>query len=170
MADLRDLMRDAYAWKNNATRRAAKEIMNGLAEAGPNWSGEFQDSWVAHAPSGGSGSGSYPYSLSDIPTLPTTKKQVERKTQFIIENIAYHAPIALDLVDLPKEAFIFPGQGPQGDIVERGQRPDTGKRGEIEPGRGDSRSTAPLFWYQLFIKGGKMQKALERGVKLAKPE
>jgi hypothetical protein len=170
MADLRDLMRDAYAWKNNATRRAAKEIMNGLAEAGPNWSGEFQDSWVAHSASGGSGGGSYPYALSDIPALPTTKKQVERKTQFIIENVAPHAAIALDLVDLPREAFVFPGQGPQGDIVARGTRPDTGKRGEVESGKGDARSTAPLFWYQLFIRGGKMQKALERGVKLAKPE
>ena len=80
MATLRDLERDAYAWVNSAARNAAKEIMNGLAEAGPNWSGEFQDSWVAHAPGAGSGSGAYPYTLSDIPKLPPTKKEAARKT------------------------------------------------------------------------------------------
>lgn len=170
MADLRDLMRDAYSWKNNTARQAAKEIMNGLAEAGPEWSGEFKDSWVAHAPSGGSGGGAYPYGLQDIPKLPATKKEVQRKTKFIIENVASHAEIALDLVDVPVEEFKFPGQGPQGEVVARGTRPENGKRGEVDPGGGDRRSTAPLFWYQTFAKGGKMQKALERGVRLAKPE
>lgn len=170
MATLRDLERDAYAWVNSAARNAAKEIMNGLAEAGPNWSGEFQDSWVAHAPGAGSGSGAYPYALSDIPKLPPTKKEAARKTKFVIENIADHAPIAMDLVDVPREDFRFPGRGPQGDIVARGDRPDNGKRGEVTPGRGNARSTAPLDWYPLFTQGGKMQKALERGVRLAKVE
>ena len=118
------LMRDAYAWVNSTARNAAKEIMNGLAEAGPDWSGEFKDSWVAHAPSGGSGGGSYPYTLSDIPTLPATKAEAQRKTKFIIENVARHAPIALDLVDVPRQEFRYPGYGPQGDIVSRGQRPE----------------------------------------------
>ena len=163
------LMRDAYAWVNSTARNAAKEIMNGLAEAGPDWSGEFKDSWVAHAPSGGSGGGSYPYTLSDIPTLPATKAEAQRKTKFIIENVARHAPIALDLVDVPRQEFRYPGYGPQGDIVSRGQRPEVGKRGEVS-GSGIARSTAPLDWYPLFAQGGKIQKALERGVRLAKPE
>lgn len=169
MATLRDLERDAYAWVNNAARNAAKEIMNGLAEAGPDWGGEFKDSWIAHSPSGGSGSGAYPYALTDIPTLPPTKAEAQRKTKFIIENVAKHAPIALDLVDVPREQFRYPGYGPQGDVVSRGERPESGKRGEVS-GSGNARSTAPLDWYPLFIRGGKMQKALERGVRLAKPE
>lgn len=170
MATLRDLERDAYAWVNSAARNAAKEIMNDLAEAGPEWSGEFKDSWVAHAPGGGSGGGAYPYGLRDIPKLPATKREAQRKTKFIIENVADHAAIAMDLVDVPREEFQFPGQGPQGEIVARGTRPDNGKRGEVNAGGGNARSTAPLFWYQTFTQGGKMQKALERGVRLAKPE
>lgn len=170
MASLeQQLMRDAYAWVNSTARNAAKEIMNGLAEAGPEWSGEFKDSWVAHAPGAGSGGGAYPYTLSDIPVLPATKAEAQRKTKFIIENIAKHAPIAMDLVDVPREEFRYPGYGPQGDVVARGQRPEVGRRGEVS-GSGNSRSTAPLDWYPLFVQGGKMQKALERGVRLAKPE
>lgn len=169
MATLRDLTRDAYAWVNSASRNAAKEIMNGLAEAGPDWGGEFKDSWVAHAASGGSSRGAYPYSLSDIPKLPLTRREVERKTKFIITNIAPHAAIALDLVDVPRDQFVYPGYGPQGDVVARGSRPENGRRGEVS-GTGNSRSTAPLDWYPTFAEGGKMQKALERGVKLAKPE
>jgi hypothetical protein len=169
MTVLRDLERDAYNWANNLARSAAKEIMNGLADAGPNWSGEFQDSWVASAASGGSSGGAYPYTLSDIPKLPATKRETQRVTKFVIQNLAPHAAIALDLVDVPREQFRYPGFSPQGDVVARGNRPENGKRGAIEPGTGNARSTAPLDWYPLFADGGKMQKALERGVRLAKP-
>ena len=168
--NLENLMRDAYSWVNSGARNAAKEIMNDLAEAGPEWGGEFKDSWAAHAPSGGSGGGTYPYTLRSIPQLPATKKEAERKTKFIIENMAPHAAIAMDLVDVPQDSFRYPGYGPSGDIVARGSRPENGKRGDVSSGRGNSRSTAPLFWYQTFVNGGKMQKALERGVRLAKPE
>lgn len=170
MAKLRDLERDAYAWVNDCARQSAKQIMNDLAEAGPNWTGEFQDSWVTSTPSAGSGSGAYPYSLSAVPKLAPTKKEAKRRIKYIIQNVAKHAAIALDLVDVPREQFSYPGSGPQGEIVSRGTRPEEGKRGEVIRGKGDARSTAPLFWYQTYVKGGKMQKALERGVRLAKPE
>ena len=167
MANLTDLERDAYNWVNNMARNAAKEIMNGLADAGPEWSGEFKDSWVADAPGGGSATGSYPYSLSQIPRLPATKREVKRKTKFIIYNSAPHAPIALDLVDVPAGEFEQVGY-PRGEVVARGTRPASGKRGEVS-GTGNATSTAPLDWYPLFAEGGKMQKALERGVRLAPP-
>jgi hypothetical protein len=167
MASLRDLERDAYNWANNLARSAAKEIMNGLADAGPNWSGEFQDSWVADAPGAGAGSGTYPYSLNDIPKLPATKREAARKTKFILYNSAPHAAIAMDLVDVPVGDFKQVGY-PRGEVVARGSRPANGKRGEVS-GRGNASSTAPLDWYPLFVQGGKMQKALERGVRLAPP-
>ena len=165
----RDLLRDAYAWVNSAARNSAKEIMNGLADAGPEWGGEFKDSWIAHSPSAGSKEGSYPYTLNDVPRLSATKKEATRVTKFIIENVAKHAPIALDLVDVPREQFRNPGYGPQGEVVATGGRPERGKRGDVT-GEGNSSSTAPLDWYPLFAEGGKMQKALERGIRLAKPE
>lgn len=167
MASLeKDLLRDAYKWVNSASRNAAKEIMNGLAEAGPEWSGELKDSWVADSPAVGSVSGTYPYTLRDVPRLPETKREAQRRTKFVIENTAPHAAIALDLVDVPREEFKYPGYGPKGDVVARGGRPDVGKRGEVS-GPGSSTSTAPLDWYTTFVKAGKMQKALERGVRLA---
>jgi len=168
MARLTDIERDAYTWLNNIARSAAKEIMNGLAEAGPAWSGEFRDSWVAYAASGGAGSGEYPYKLSDIPKLPATKREAQRVTKFTIENVAPHRLVALDITDVPREEFTYPGKPPIGDVVARGTRPDRGKRGDVT-GSGNATSTAPLDWYPLFVQGGKMQKALERGVRLVKP-
>lgn len=165
----RDLLRDAYNYVNNGARRATVEIMNGLAEAGPEWSGEFKDSWVAHSPAGGSAGGEYPYKMSNVPELPATKKEVQRKTKFIIENVAEHAAIALDQKAVSRDQFINPGFEPQGDVVATGSRPEQGKRGDVS-GKGSARSTAPLDWYPTFAQGGKMQKALERGVRLAKPE
>lgn len=167
MASLRDLEKDAYTMVNNWARSAAKEIMNGLADAGPEWSGDFKNSWIADAPGGGAGYGSYPYSLNDIPKLPATKKEAERKTKFIIYNSAPHAAIAMDLVDVAAENFKQAGY-PRGEVVARGKRPAAGKRGEVS-GKGNATSTAPLDWYPLFVQGGKMQKALERGVRLAPP-
>lgn len=167
MAKLTDLERDAYNWANNLARNAAKEIMNGLADTGPEWSGEFKDSWVADAPGAGTGTGSYPYSLNQIPKLPATKREANRKTKFVIYNSAPHAPIAMDLVDVAASEFRQVGY-PRGEVVARGGRPDSGKRGEVS-GKGNSTSTAPLDWYPLFVEGGKMQKALERGVRLAPP-
>lgn len=169
MATEKDLLRDAYKWINDSARKATREIMNGVAEAGPEWTGEFKDSWVASTPSGTTGSGTYPYSLSDIPELSLTKRDVIRKTKYTIYNVAPHAPIAMDLVDVPRDNFKSPGTPPKGDIVARGTRPDSGKRGDVLSGKGDAASTAPLNWYPLFARGGKMQKALIRGVRLAKP-
>jgi hypothetical protein len=168
MAKLTDLEKDAYNWVNNLARNSAKEIMNGLAEAGPEWSGDFKDSWIADAAGAGTGGGGgYPYSLKEIPRLPATKREVERRTKFVIYNSAPHAAIAMDLVDVPAKDFKKVGY-PRGEIVAKGSRPATGKRGEVS-GKGNSTSTAPLDWYPLFVQGGKMQKALERGVRSAPP-
>jgi len=166
---LKALTRDAYAWVNDCARKATKEIMNGLAEAGPEWSGEFKDSWVAHTALGDVGVGEYPYTLRAVPRLPATRREAMRRIKYTIENTAPHAAIAMDLVDVPREDFRSPGFGPQGDVVARGGRPDKGRRGDVS-GKGQSTSTAPLDWYPLYAKGGKMQKALIRGVDLAKPD
>lgn len=171
MASLeRALTRDAYNWINGLARNAAKEIMNDLAEAGPEWSGTFKDSWVADAPTGGTSGGVYPYSLADIPKLPATKRDAERKVKYIIGNTAEHAAIAMDLEVVPRQEFIYPGYPPKGDVVARGKRPEQGKRGDLSAGSGNATSTAPLDWFTTFVGGGKMQKALERGVRLAKPQ
>jgi len=153
--DLRELV-------NLVARSAAVELMNGLAEAGPEWSGEFQDSWVA-IPIGkgasGSTGGGYPYTLDDVPRLSTSIKETARAKKFEIANTTSYAAYALDL----KEG-VFRGKGnPAGEIVATGSRPVPGLRGDVS-GSGGARSTAPLDWYSTYLNGGEAQKALGRGV------
>jgi hypothetical protein len=168
MAALSQLERDLRTKLNKSVRTVARNIMNDLAEAGPVWGGEFRDSWEAYAPGVGAAiPGQYPYTLSDIPELPVTKREMERVTKLIIGNRASYALVAMDLV-APSEGFRYPGYEPEGDVVFRGTRPDGGRRGDVGPklrGGSDNRSTAPLDWYTTYAQGGKMQKALERGVK-----
>tara|TARA_R100000951_G_scaffold22868_1_gene18850 strand:- start:4286 stop:4810 length:525 start_codon:yes stop_codon:yes gene_type:complete len=161
--DVARLAKDLRELVNLATRHAAVEIMNDLADAGPEWSGEFQDSWVAvPVGTGASGStgGGYPYSLKDVPVLSTSIKETARVKKFTIENTKPYADYALDL----KEGFFRADDEPAGEVVAQGTRPKPGFRGDLTPGKGTNRSTAPLDWYSNYLNGGEMTKALERGV------
>ena len=165
MPKLSQIEADLRRKTNKTVRTVARNIMNDLGQAGPVWGGEFRDSWVARSAASGEAIPSqYPYKLSDIPDLPLTKREMERVTKFVIENEAPYAAVALDL-KAPKEPFKNPGYGPEGDVVSRGVRPEGGRRGEIGRGRGNNRSTAPLDWYTTYVRGGKMRKATEKGVK-----
>ena len=148
-------------------RIVTRNVMNDLAEAGPVWTGEFRDSWVATSMgTGGTGTGgSYPYQLKDVPELPVTKRETNRKTKITIGNLAKHALIAMDKKESDYE---YPGQEPEGDIVLRGTR-RSGIRGDIgtkEKDGGDNRATAPLDWLPTYIRGGKFQRSIARGIKL----
>tara|TARA_B100000131_G_C17815349_1_gene491431 strand:- start:83 stop:634 length:552 start_codon:yes stop_codon:yes gene_type:complete len=152
---------------NAITRSAAKEVMNGLAEAGPVWSGEFRDSWKAKLLGSNAigATGGYPYSLKNIPKIPLTVKQLKRTYQIQIFNTAPHALIAMD-----KEPgnFVYPGFEPLKPIHARGIRNVTGLRGDIEAGTGNNRSTAPLDWYENYKKGGQFKRRVNKGVALAR--
>ena len=150
---------------NEVARVAAVNIMNDLAEAGPEWSGKFQDSWIAipvgKAASGSTGGG-YPYRLDDVPKLSTSIKETARVKKFEIVNTQPYAEYALDL----KEGK-FRGIGsPAGEVVATGSRPVPGRRGEVS-GTGGAKSTAPLDWYTSYLNGGGMAKALQDGVTFA---
>ena len=163
--DVRNLPKDLRELVNLASRSAAVEIMNDLAEAGPEWTGEFQDSWIAiPVGTGASGStgGGYPYTLDDVPRLSTSIKETARAKKFEIVNTQPYAAYALDL-----EEGVFRGKGnPAGDVVATGSRPVPGRRGDVS-GEGSARSTAPLDWYSTYLNGGEAQKALGRGVAFA---
>tara|TARA_Y100001963_G_scaffold120611_1_gene168600 strand:+ start:45 stop:593 length:549 start_codon:yes stop_codon:yes gene_type:complete len=152
---------------NKTLRTVTRNVMNDLAEAGPVWTGEFRDSWIATSMgTGGTGTGgSYPYQLKDVPELPITKKEQNRKSKIVISNLADHAAIAMDLEESDYE---YPGQEPEGDIVFRGTR-QSGIRGDIGPKEkdgGDNRATAPLHWFTTYIQGGKFKNAIARGIRL----
>jgi hypothetical protein len=163
---------------NRVAREATKEVMNGLAEEGPVWSGRFRDSWVAEGKGSktkGGKVGSYPYSLWNVPKLSITLKELNRAKRIEIRNTTTYAAIAMD-----KEPGIFQIKNKQGSFItnptpvknksgylQRGTRV-SGLRGDIEGGSGNNRSTAPLDWYKNFISGGKYTQALERGIRLAR--
>ena len=168
--DVRNLALDALEAINEATRHVAVEIMNDLGELGPAYSGEFRDSWVA-VPVGqgasGRAGGEYPYQLSDVPKLSLSRREVARAKKFVIENTQPYAEYALDL----KEGKFYPPDefGPIKDPGPEGtgsRAPGLTRRGEVTPGEGEAKSTAKLDWYTDYAGGGRMQKALERGVKL----
>jgi len=152
---------------NAMTRSAAKEVMNGLAEAGPVWSGEFRDSWKAMV-AGGTAmgqAGGYPYSLANVPKLPITIKQLKKTYQIQIFNTAPHAAIAMDK---KPGIFVYPGFEPLKPIHKRGIRNVTGLRGDIQSGAGNNRSTAPLDWYETYKKGGQFKRRVNKGIALAR--
>ena len=160
--EIKNLPKDLRELVNLVARSAAVEIMNDLAEAGPEWSGEFQDSWVAiPVGKGASGStgGGYPYTLNDVPKLSTSIKETARAKKFEIANTQPYAAIALDL-----EPGSFKKIGrPAGNVVASGVRQNQ-IRGDIISGDGNNESTAPLDWYSTYLNGGEAKKALGRGV------
>ena len=87
--------------KLNATARSvAVQIMNDLAEAGPEWSGEFKNSWQAVPLGEGSKigkSGSFPYKIGNIPRLSTKKEEIRRANKLQIINTSKWAKYALDI-------------------------------------------------------------------------
>ena len=162
--------------KVNATARSvAVQIMNDLAKAGPEWSGEFKNSWEAVALGEGSKigkSGSFPYKIGNIPRLSTKKEEIRRANKLQIINTSKWAKYALDIEEGRFTPPNFPRKErprhPKGEVVKTGKRdPDSlTLRGQISGGDGGARITAPLFWYNKYLDGGGLQKSVEAGVKL----
>lgn len=160
------LGRDLRRKIQSAARHSAAEIMNDLAEAGPNWSGRFKDSWVADAPGTAVGKkANYPYKISDVAKLKDTKAAVAKEIKLFVYNTTSYALIAQDL----KEGKFFAKGEPKGTIVKEGKRRTNvnglGIRGDVS-GEGNSRSTAPLDWFLTYVDGGGLQKSIANGVKI----
>ena len=165
--ELKKMSRALLEQVNEAAREATVRVMNDLAEKGPEWSGDFKNSWMAiPAGKGASGStgGEYPYTLDDVPKLSTNLAEMRRVTKFRIENRQPYAPYALDL-----EEGVFRGDRksnfPIGKVVAKGSRPTPGKRGNVKGGMGEATSTAEKDWYRNYLKGGAMKKAIVEGVR-----
>jgi hypothetical protein len=159
----------------NALRNAAKEVVNDLAAASPDWSGEFKENWfveTADGKRGRPGGEGGKYSLFNIPQLKaqgrnakgqfTAAKPISAgKVELFIGNSSPYAQEAMDLIP---GKFFYPGFEPQGNVVARGKRQDD-IRGKIGQGRGNNRSTAPLDWYTTYMEGGAFTAAFNKGAK-----
>ena len=167
--NFKNLITDVQNLVSNSTRTAAVEIMNGLVEAGPGYSGQFSSAWYAvepgQSPGGARSSGTalYKYDLRNVP-----KTKFKSGTYYEIVNGTSYAAQALDL-----EEGVFRTQydskgnilDPVKDPVSVGTR--TGpKRGQVSSGAGFAVSTAPLDWYVTYTNGGAMQKDLGNGAKI----
>ena len=171
--DVSNIGRDIQDLVSRVAREAAVNIMNDLAEAGPVWSGKFQDSWVAIASNGTQGApGAYPYSINNVPELKLSLAQARsailpKGRTYTIENTQPYAGYALDLDTNGQYKGIGFSGSPEGRIVAQGTR-NSGKRGDVTTdASGKAISTAPVDWYTTYINGGEMAKALELGVKEA---
>jgi len=161
-------------------RNAAVEIVNGLVEAGPAWSGEFSRSWHVTAPGeapprgGRGGDGIYEYSYRNF-QLNKFEKALNnggRSIKFEIVNTAPHANIA---IDAEEGTFYQIGQ-PLKPQIEGGRRP--GDRDGQEPhlryqigalGYGEEASssiTAPQDWFETYVRSV-MQSDLARGFRFS---
>lgn len=158
--NFKNLRLDARRKIQAAARQAAVEIMNDLAEKGPDWSGNFKNSWVADALGTGIGKkSSYPYSISDVPKLKDTIAATEKDTKYKIFNSSPYALYAMDLV----EGEFFQPTPPPSDAREGSRR--SGIRGDIGSGEGNF-STAELDWFLNYIDGGGLEKSLANGVRI----
>ena len=166
--DARRLTDDIIDDINNGMRGAALDIINELAELGPNWDGNFIDEWIA-IPLGkgasGEGGGVYPYKIDDIPTLAIDKKEAGRVKVFEIVNKSDYAPYALDLVQGRFSPHFAVKRTPNKAPVETGKRDNTREtfRGELTSEPGQGQSTAELDWYNTYTGGGGIGKNMQTG-------
>ena len=151
---------------STAVRQVAVEIMNDLAKAGPHWSGNFRNSWVADSPgyggSLGGSRGTYPYKLQDVAKY----KGKSAVSSLRITNTSVYALYAMDL----KEGVFWPKGTRKGAIYDSGARrtllnAKEGIRGDVGGSEGFAISTAPKDWFITYLDGGGLRKSVKDGIR-----
>ena len=165
-----------YRRINKSARTAAKNVMNDLAERGPEYSGIFKDSWRARViGSGQQRESQYPYSVLDVPQLVPNKAtafdlRVRGIPKLEIYNTQPYQEYALDLKRGKFRPDMFSnGQPipPIGRVVKKGGRGNNLTfRGEFANSSGIGKSTARPNWFRTYIKGSKFRSSIEKGVRL----
>jgi hypothetical protein len=157
--DIRFIVKDLEEATKTAAQSAAVEIMNGLAKAGPAYTGKFSSAWYA-VPQGGSAGGPraanqiYKYDKRNVP-----KARFVEGTWYEIKNGSSYAAEAMDLVPYTPDQFTRTKTVKKQEFGERAQG---GRRGELS-GEGRNTSTAPLDWWSRYNAAGNLQADLARG-------
>ena len=150
-------------------REAAEQTVKELQEAGPVWSGEFANSWVIETSGGSKSSGSGAKTAPQPvvgPLLSGAELYRKPEVKYTIYNVARHAGVA---IDYEQGIFFRPKDFPEplqeslnSGMVEHGAR-RANIRGNLDKsGKGNTR-TAPLDWYDTYLKGG----GIDRTIKVA---
>lgn len=152
-------------------KNSAEKIVSDLQKAGPSWTGSFSNSYQIATSSGVTGGTGQPGEPRPVNALVLTGPElVSNGTKYTISNTSEHADIALDLAS--RSGWERPGGRPQ---TAKGKaawalesntsdgRNNPSKRGAIGGGdtKGESSRTAPLDWYDDYIKGGKIDKTIK---------
>lgn len=176
----RQVQKDLTPVIARGVRDAAVEIVNGLVDAGPGWSGEFSRSWYVAAPGetppsgdrGGNDIYEYSYRNFQLRKFERALDRGGRSIRFEIVNTAPHADIAIDA----EEATFYPVGQPLKPQIEGGPRPGDmdGQQphlryqiGSLGYGEEASSSiTAPQDWFETYVKSV-MQSDLARGFRFS---
>jgi hypothetical protein len=164
---------------------SAVEICNGLAQAGPAWTGEFASAWdvvrvgtAGRPPREGGGGSLYNYTVSNFPLKRFENAiYIERRRaqdiKFEVVNSSQHASIALDLEE---GIFLRPEEPPIKPIIQEGWRPQDAEGQDLnfrwQVGSSYSADdpnaaiTAPKDWFITYSSGGYLQRDLGRGISL----
>ena len=148
------------------TLNTTERVVKALQKAGPQWSGEFSNSWVIKTKSRTSLPSKRKSLPEDVKAPKVTGKEVLSGNTWLIriENIAPYAAIAMDLEEGQfSRGFYLGGPINKSKWKQGGGRRTmmTMKRGEINKGQGGMASrTAPLDWFANFKKGGRLKQLL----------
>ena len=158
--ELKLLVKDIEEATIRGAQAACIQIMNGLVEAGPAYTGRFSSAWYAVAQGSGSvggprGSGRlYKYDKRHVPLA-----RFKAGTWYSIQNGASYAAEAMDLVPFTYEEF------KKQDALKpqtTGTRATGATRGAVS-GVGRNTSTAPKDWWSKYNAAGQLQADLARG-------
>ena len=152
------------------TLNTTERVVKALQKAGPQWSGEFSNSWVIKTKSRTSLPSKRKSLPEDVKAPKVTGKEVLSGNTWLIriENIAPYAAIAMDLEEGQfSRGFYLGGPINKSKWKQGGGRRTmmTMKRGEINKGQGGMASrTAPLDWFANFKKGGRLRQLLSERI------
>ena len=170
---LKDLSMFIDRWVNGILstdiREAAEQTVKELQEAGPVWSGEFANSWVIETSggvkTGGSGATGNPQPVIG-PFLSGAELFNKPEVKYTIYNVARHAGVA---IDYEQGKFFRPKDFPEPlqeslnpGMIKYGER-SANIRGNLDESGEGNTSTAPLDWYDNYLKGG----GIDRTIKVA---
>jgi hypothetical protein len=161
---LQELDRVAATTVYNGPKAAAERVVRELQQDGPNWSGQFSNSWQIQTPTVLKKGTGQPGEPVPVTTPPLTGQQVVKSfltkdsVVFTISNFAPHALEAIDAVQHDRQYYARRKTAtPQTSLGLSkwevfGPRAAASYRGQTGGGSqgGNSSRTAPLDWFSTY--------------------
>ncbi len=174
MARIEDFPKHIDRWVNGIFTRdlrlAAEQVVSELQEAGPLWTGKFANSWVIETSGGNKSPASRKRGLPQpvkAPFLTGAEVYFKPEVKYTIYNVVSYAGSA---IDYEPSTFTRPERFPvplqesvNPDKITFGDR-RSNIRGSLSGEndfQGPNSRTAPLDWYDNYLDGGALNKAIK---------